>query len=94
MQSEDVSVRWAAFYIVKAGLLSEGVPASFMSRIAVRRFHSFLTSKSLMIPMDHHRRKTHWEPYRKICGMALTWGLWITLLFKAALPMFLHRSGL
>ena len=51
MRSEDAPVRWAAFYIVKAGLLSEGVPASFVSRIAVRRFHSFLIGSKPMIPI-------------------------------------------
>ena len=39
------------FHRFKAGLLSEGLPASSVSRIAVRCFRSFLTGKYPMIPM-------------------------------------------
>ena len=39
------------FQRFKAGLLSEGRPASSVSRIAVCRFRSFLTGKFPMIPM-------------------------------------------
>lgn len=50
IRSEDAPVRWAAFYIVKAGLLSR-VSRLLLCQIAVRRCHSFLTSKSPMIPI-------------------------------------------
>lgn len=43
-------MRWAAFYIVKAGLLSR-VSRLLLCQIAVRRRHSFLTSKRPMIPI-------------------------------------------